>query len=85
MAPNLLEIIVILIIVAIVFGFGKLSKISATAAKIKTNFREGLETEKDEEPIDITPRDSDDSAKSGHKPGTKSQPVEEAELVDEEE
>lgn len=81
MMPNISEIILILIILALVFGIGKLGNLSAAARQVKTNFQKGLDGGERDEPIDITPRDSDEpSTKPSPKPGTKHPGVQDAEI-----
>lgn len=79
MIPNISEIVLILLIVAIVFGLGKLGSFGSSAKQLKSNFKEGLEG-KDNEPIDITPRDEPVAGPVGPKPGTKHPGVEDAEI-----
>jgi len=84
MLPNFTEIVLILFIVAIVFGVGKFGSLGHAAGKIKANFQKGHDAEnKDEDPIDITPSEADTRQEyDGPKPGTADQPIEDAELVD---
>jgi Sec-independent protein translocase protein TatA len=81
MMPNISEIILILIILALVFGIGKLGNLSAAARQVKNNFQKGLDGGDRDEPIDITPRDEAEPAKSSTpKPGTKHPGVQDAEI-----
>ena len=84
MIPNISEFVIILIILALVLGIGKLGNLGATAKQMKSNFKKGLEKGDSEEPIDITPRaDSAETAKphaTGPKPGTQNPGVEDAEI-----
>lgn len=80
---NFPEIIIILVIIAIVFGFGKLSGIGKQIGKagkdLKDGLKEGLSDEKDK-PIDITPALEEEET-FDPKPGAKPQPVEDAEIT----
>jgi sec-independent protein translocase protein TatA len=88
---NLPEIIIILVIVMIVFGLGKLGNVGAHLESAKKGFREGLEGEEPDETsepeettggrdvIDITPHDEEDRDWNP-KPGTRRDPVEDAEI-----
>lgn len=81
--PNITELVVILIIIAIVFGFGKLSKFGTTFGKLKNNFKKGIEEDAEDEdtPIDITPGGEEKKSKfDGPKPGTRKEPVEDADI-----
>ena len=85
MMPNITELLLIIIIVAIVFGIGKLGQFGSAAGKIGANFKKGLTDDpKDTDaPIDITPKTTSPfTAHDGPKPGTRKEPVEEAEIVD---
>lgn len=80
---NLPEIIIILIIIAIVFGFGKVGRIGENLGKVKREFKKGYT---DEEPrqvpgdvIDITPGAEDDPSWDP-KPGVRREPPEDAEI-----
>ena len=78
---HLPEILIVLAIVAIVFGFGKLNTIGKTVGKASKGFKDGIKVGlKSEEnaPIDITP-DAISSENHDPKPGTKKQPIEDAE------
>lgn len=84
MLPNIGEIILILIILALVFGVGKLGNLSAAARQIKNNYQKGLEEADRKEPIDITPRDgSDPAVDQSPKPGTRHPGVQDAEIDEE--
>lgn len=82
------EILIILVIVVIVFGVGKVGKIGSQLGKAKKEFKKGLDGEstKGEAPdgqrevIDITPSDDSDDEDYDPKPGTRREPVEDAEL-----
>ncbi|MEM1348275.1 MAG: twin-arginine translocase TatA/TatE family subunit [Myxococcota bacterium] len=79
MLINVTEIILIVLIVAIVFGAGRLPSIASAVGKMRMNFRRGLQ---EGEPIDITPvvepgESSGDAARS-RKPGHFDQEVEDA-------
>ena len=60
MMPNLIEIILIIVIVMIVFGLGKLSDIGRAIGEMRAKYLEGREGG-DDQAIDITP-DNPDSA-----------------------
>jgi len=80
--PNITELILILIIIAIVFGFGKLTALGSSFGKLKNNFKKAIEKDPDEdEPIDITPEHGESNSRyDGPKPGTRKEPVEEADI-----
>lgn len=80
---NLPEIIVILIVLVIVFGMGKLGDIGKAVARLRLQFNKGLH----ENYIDITAHQSGKGAAvnrsgsvSGPRPGTAPQPVEDAHI-----
>jgi len=77
MLINVTEIILIIVIIAIVFGAGRLPNIANAVGKMRVNFRRGLE---EEEPIDITPTVEPAPARdeSSRKPGHFDQEVEDA-------
>jgi Sec-independent protein translocase protein TatA len=54
MMPNLIEIILIILIVMIVFGLGKLSDIGKAIGEMRAKYLEGRQGG-DDETIDITP------------------------------
>jgi sec-independent protein translocase protein TatA len=56
------ELIIILIIVVLLFGVGRISKISGELGKSIRNFKDGLKGEDEESPS--TKSDSDDKSKS---------------------
>lgn len=58
MMPNLIEIVLIILIVMIVFGLGKLSDIGKALANMRVKYLEGRDGG-DDQTIDITPDDSD--------------------------
>lgn len=65
MMPNLIEIFLIILIVMIVFGLGKLSDIGKTIGEMRARYLEGRKGG-DDDAIDITPRDErSDEARSG--------------------
>jgi sec-independent protein translocase protein TatA len=88
---NLPEIIIILVIVMIVFGVGKLGNLGTHLGRAKKEFKKGIEGEEPDEQsepeevtagrdvIDITPTDEEDRDWNP-KPGTRQQPVEDAEI-----
>jgi Sec-independent protein translocase protein TatA len=61
MMPNLIEIILIILIVMIVFGLGKLSDIGRAIGEMRAKYLEGREGG-DDQTIDITPDDADASS-----------------------
>ncbi len=70
MMPNLIEIFLIILIVMIVFGLGKLSDIGKTIGEMRAKYLEGHKGG-DDNAIDITPRDEQsDEARSGTKDAT---------------
>lgn len=83
MLPHLTEIILILVIVAIVFGFGRLSSLPARLSEARQSFKKSLEPEAAEPPIDITPvGDARTSKRYDPKPGTTPPDESTAEVID---
>lgn len=82
--PNITELIIILIIISIVFGFGKLTSIGTKFSEIKDDLRKGLDSDsvdESDEAIDITPeRESPSPGYSGPKPGKRKHPIEDADI-----
>jgi len=82
---NIPEIIIILVIIAIVFGFGKIGRVGENLGKVKREFKKGYTDEKprevadDREVIDITPGSEEDPSWDP-KPGARPEPVEDAEI-----
>lgn len=79
---NIPEILIILVVVIIIFGVGKVGNIGMHLGKAKKEFKKGLEGKDSgskQEFIDITPSDEEDPDYNP-KPGTRPQPVEDAEL-----
>lgn len=76
MFTNVTEIVLIIVIVIIVFGMGKLPSIATRIGRMRSEFNKGLEGES--QTIDITP--SERSATSGkeRKPGKFNSPIEDA-------
>jgi sec-independent protein translocase protein TatA len=56
------ELIIVLVIVILLFGVGRISKISGELGKSIRNFKDGLKGEDEESPS--TKSDSDDKSKS---------------------
>ena len=56
MMPNLIEIILIILIVVIVFGLGKLSDLGKALGEMRAKYLEGREDGEDQT-IDITPQE----------------------------
>lgn len=81
---NLPEIIIILVIVVIVFGVGKVSTIGSHLGRAKSEFKKGLAGEAKagaaRDVIDITPGGDEDDEGYDPKPGTRVDPVEDAEI-----
>ena len=84
---NLPEIVIILVIVVIVFGVGKVGNIGAHLGRAKKSFKEGLDGEKsadelesERDVIDITPKEHEEDESYDPKPGTRKEPVEDAEV-----
>ena len=71
--PHVTEIVLIVIIVCVVFGMGKLPAIASKVALLKTEFRKGLAGEP---PVDVTPERP--ARAPGRKPGHFDQSVEDA-------
>lgn len=81
---NLPEIIIVLVIIAIVFGFGKVGKIGANLGRAKKEFQRGLEDDApkvsgEREVIDITPGE-ETGPSWDPKPGAREQAIEDAEI-----
>ncbi len=72
------ELILIMVIIVIVFGTGRLPRIAASFGKMRVNFLEGLQPK---ETIELAGQGAD--ASDGRKPGKFEQPVEEAEISEE--
>lgn len=82
--PNLPEILVILVIIGIVFGFGKVAAVGSHLARAKQELLKGMRGEGESstgrrDVIDITPS-GDEPGSSTPKPGTRKQPIEDAEI-----
>lgn len=58
--PGPFEFIVVLAIVLILFGAGKLPKVLGQMGKGVKAFKEGLTGKEGEEPLDVTPDDDED-------------------------
>lgn len=83
-----MEILLILAIVVLVFGVGKVKNIGAALGRSGKEFKKALDGEPEEttegQPIDITPKgDQDEVVSPDPKPGTRKQPIDEAEVVEE--
>ena len=65
MLPNLAELVIILLIIFVIFGMGKLPSIASRIGRLRSQFQRGLESD---ETIDITPK-SEDGGESDKKPG----------------
>ena len=75
------EIVLILIIIVIVFGVGKVTRIGPQLSKARKELKAGLDgADKPEEVIDITPESEDNVESYDPKPGTRVDPIEEAEI-----
>lgn len=59
--PGPFELIVVLAIVLILFGAGKLPKVLGQMGKGVKAFKEGLTGKEGEEPLDVTPDDDEDA------------------------
>lgn len=79
MFANATEIILIILIVVIVFGVGKLPNIAAQLGRMRSEFKKGLEGEGEDAPIDITPR-GEEKKPAGRKPGKFDADVEDADV-----
>jgi sec-independent protein translocase protein TatA len=84
-----MEILLILGIVVLVFGVGKVKNIGMALGRSGKEFKKALvaddaekETSDDDEPIDITPESPAKDTSNGPKPGTREQPIDEAEIVE---
>ena len=69
------ELILIMVIIVIVFGTGRLPKIAASFGKMRVNFLEGLQPK---ETIELPGQNK--GPQDARKPGKFEQPVEEAEI-----
>lgn len=84
--PNLPEIVVILVVIALVFGFGRIAKVGSHLSRSREEFLRGLGSgEPDGEAegpdvIDITPDGPGATVSASPKPGARVQPIEDAEL-----
>jgi sec-independent protein translocase protein TatA len=72
--PGIPELLLILVIVLIIFGPGKLPQIGEALGRTIRNFRKSSKTEEEKE-IDVTPKKGELQAKSGDK-------IAEAQIVD---
>ncbi len=86
MVPHVMEIVLILAIVVLVFGVGKVKNIGAALGRSGKEFKKALEGDEekkgDDEPIDITPEGDSESPSHDPKPGARKQPVDDAEIVE---
>lgn len=81
MMLSLPEIILVLVIILLVFGTGKLGSIGQTVARIRLNFNKGL----GQDVVDITAMQSQGPARRGDgqpRPGTRSPGIDDAEIDD---
>ena len=81
---NLPEIIIVLVIIAIVFGFGKVGKIGANLGRAKKEFQSGFADDAskiggEREVIDITPGE-ETGPSWDPKPGAREQAIDDAEI-----
>ena len=80
------EIILIIVIIALVFGVGQLPKLASTMRRMRVQFLEGMGTS--DEPIDITPESAsktEGARDETRKPGKFDQEVAEAHIVEDSE
>ncbi len=83
---SLPEIVIILVIVVIVFGVGRVGKIGSHLSRAKNEFKKGMagpdpaSALKGEGVIDITPPDGEPEPSINPKPGTRRDPVEDADV-----
>ena len=90
MFPNAMEIILILVIVVLVFGVGKVKNFGMALGRSGKEFKKALDGDEknaasdDDEPIDITPGPHADGGdnEGDPKPGTRKQPIDDAEIVE---
>ena len=73
------EIILIVIIILITIGMGKLPAIASSIGRLRSNFNKGL---KHDEPIDITPQAQAANSNPERKPGKFEHSVEDATIDD---
>lgn len=80
MVPSVNEIILLIVIVICIFGLGKLGDISERFGELRAKRKRGLPPE---DAIDITPEHERRAGEpGGPKPGTREQPVDEADIDD---
>jgi sec-independent protein translocase protein TatA len=84
MFPNVMEILLIVAIVVLVFGVGKVKNIGMALGRSGKEFKKALEGDEapKDEAIDITPDASESARSDAPKPGTRQQPIEDAEIVE---
>jgi len=76
MFTNVTEIVLIIVIVIIVFGMGKLPSIATRIGRMRSEFNKGLEGES--QTIDITPSGRPAKPEKERKPGKFNSPIEDA-------
>lgn len=79
MVPSLTEIILLIVIVLCIFGLGKIGDISERIGEMRAKRQRGLPAD---DAVDITPKRqrSETTAGAEPKPGTREQPVDEAQI-----
>ncbi|MEC9443030.1 MAG: twin-arginine translocase TatA/TatE family subunit [Myxococcota bacterium] len=79
MLPNLAELVIILLIIFVIFGMGKLPSIASRIGRLRSQFKRGLESD---ETVDITPEKSVNKTPPGRKPGKFEATIDEAKVED---
>lgn len=73
MAPSFWQILIVLVLIVLLFGRGKISDLMGDVAKGIKSFRKGLKD--DEHPDETKPAITQDSQGSQGQPGTAADPV----------
>lgn len=77
MIPTLSEFILILLIMVCIFGLGKLTSIAEKIGELRSQYKRGAEGEP---PLDVTPGSQRKLEPSQPKPGTRQEPIEDAQV-----
>lgn len=81
--PSITELVLLIVIIALIFGLGKLPTLGKQLAHAKKEFKEGLETGETEIKPPAVHLKNEDEAQTrfdGPKPGTRKPGIEDAEL-----
>lgn len=79
---SITEIVLLLVIILLVFGLGKLNTLGKDIKQAKESFKEGYETgdpDPQEPPVHLS-QEAPESKHTGPKPGTRSPGIEDAEI-----